>query len=203
MEDKVCYDVLVSSKGDLLVGRDGGLDILSPSSGEILKSLLFDDRECVSIEVHNDTVIFTVNTKKIPGKSMFIIMDNDYKEIKRWSTQYCAVDFTIVDNKLFVTLGSWQRSTDIKVYSLEDEEMTSISWSGEALGIAGIEPNFIVYCDQSQHRVYKRTVTPSNTDIEWVADVKAPYNLHIAVNGLIWVRSDRNDCLTILNRDGR
>ena len=202
MEDKECYDVLVSSKGDLLVGRDGGLDILSPS-GEKLQSLLFDGFECSTIEVHNDTVIFAVNTTKHPGSTTFITMDNDYKEIKRWSTQCCVIHFTIVDNKLFATLGNFQRFTDIKVYSLEGEEVTNILWNGEALGIAGVEPNSIVYCDQSQHRVYKRMITPNNTDIEWVASVKAPYTLHIAVNGLIWVRSQKNDCLTILNSDGR
>ena len=203
MKDKNCYDISVSQTGDLLIARKDGLDIINTSNGEVIKSLPFDDLACSTVEVHNGTVLFSLNNHELQSKGFIVTLDAEYNEVRRWSIPFHICDFTMVDNRLFLTLGKGQRSSNIEVYSLIGEELTSILWNGCIVGITGVQPHSIVYGDMDQHRIYKKRILAGARGFEWTADVKAPRCLCVDDNGLVWIRSNANDCLTILNRDGK
>lgn len=184
----------------MLVCNRGGLKILDASDGALLKCLDLGDHG-IAVESYKETVVVAVNNEN-NLKVDIVTLDRDYEEIQRWSARPGACDFTILDDKVFITRQGL--SNGIKVYSLDGAELKSqeIIWNGEIIGISAIFPSSIVFGDQSQHRVYKRRTTRDQRHDEWSIDMKVPRCLCIDANGLIWVRSNKNDCLAILRRDG-
>ena len=191
----------VEQTGHILVAAVGGLDVLNASHGDRIKSLKFGNK-CITVESHEDVVmILSMNEN---GKKMtFVTLDLDYNEIDRFTTSFGGCDFTKIDNKIYVTTGSSRLSRDIEIFSAAGERLSSFMWNGNIVGITGIPPNSIVFGDIDQHRVYKRRMEHGVENFEWTADVKAPRCLCIDDNGLIWIWSNANNCLTILNRDGK
>lgn len=202
MEGNKYYDVSPAPQsGHLLVARVGGLDVVNAENGDLVKSLKFEHK-AFTIELHEDIVLVAVDNETETMMTL-VTLDHDLKEINRWSTSLDACDFTMLNNKIYVTTGAGRVSRDIEVFTKSGEKLSSFMWNGCVGGIKSIPPDSIVYVDSEQHTVYKRRMAPGVRDFEWTTHVKAPHFICVDSNGLIWIRSNPNDCLTILNRDGK
>ena len=202
LKDEMCIDVIVAPKaGHLLVSRVGGLDVLNIQDGSLVKTLEFEGK-CGSMEQHENLFVIAVGNAALTNMLM-VTLDSDYNEVSKWKIPFTGADFTIADNKVYVTTtGNLRLEGNIQVFTLEGQQLPSFLWNGSALGIASIPPKTVVFTDHKQHRVYKRRMAPGVKEFEWVADVKAPEWICVGDDGLIWIRSNTNDCLTILNKDG-
>lgn len=204
LKDKECYDVAVAPKTDhLLVARKGGLDVWDLKTERLAKSLNFEHK-CFAVQSHENLAVIAVENANQTRISMITLdLDDDYNKVGTWTSNYSASDFTIVDSKIYLVTGNYrQLAKGIKVFTLEGKEQRSLSWNGSLVGIAHAPPEFVVFGDDSQHVICKRRVTSGEADFEWKVDMKAPHCICVDKNGLIWIRSNTNDCFTILNEDG-
>lgn len=183
----------------ILAAEEGGLAVLDSTNGETLK-LLKLGHHAFAVQYYNDTIIAAVGDEK-HIRTEVVTLDSDYNEIARWAVRPGSCDCIAVDEKVLLT-GMSEVSGNIRVFSLTGEELSSISWSGSPVGITSISPSSIVFGDDKQHAIIKKRAAYS-LETEWSTEVTAPHGLSVDENGLIWVHSNRNDSLTILQKDGK
>ncbi|XP_067949012.1 uncharacterized protein [Watersipora subatra] len=195
-----CYDVSVDSSGKILIAKVGGLDIMDAEGKHLLKSLKFE-HYVFTVATYKEIIICGVWPPS--EKRYMVTLSKEYKELRRWEIPNSTLDFTAVDGKIFLSVGGALHS-DIRAYSLDGERLSNcdVPWNGYVYGIDSILPCSIVFLDLKGHKVYKQCVTSGKRQTDWSADVRAPRCLHVDSTGLIWIRSNLNDCLTILNHDG-
>lgn len=203
LDDSVkCYDVAWSPKGHLLVAKKGGVDVVDISKlnePEVIKSIPFEER-AFSIVVHKSFIVVGVVTEShVRTHEEVFILNLEYKEINRWTVGTAICDFAIVNNNIvFSTL----ETGNLKVYSLRGKLLPDILWEGKSGGILAMEENCFVIANEDSNKVCRKRISNDRCDTVWVADVVRPFAICADANDSLWVRSNRNDCISILSHEG-
>ena len=201
VSDLHCYDISGTKSGHLLLAREGGIDVLDAKSKEFLRTLEFQ-LYVFTIDVYKDIVIIGVRLSE--SEKEIVVLSEEYDVLRRWPIPESTQDFTAVDDKIFLSIAD-ESTSNINVFSINGERLlhADVIWNGRVAGITSVLPCSLIYDDRTEHKVYKQCVTTGRRRKEWAAPVTAPHCLCVDANGLIWVRSNANDSLTILNRDGK
>jgi len=194
----------VSAAGHLVVARVGGLDILDITSGATIKSIPFEEGKYgFTVEPYKDLLIVGVSTgsEERSTSSEVVTYSLEYEEIGRWRIPASSCDLAVADNRVFIS-GADPFSGNIKVFSLNGQQQPDIIWNGEITCITSIPPCSISFGDRVSKKIYKQQITDGKRGITWSAPIPIPRCMCIDRGGLIWVRSTRNDSITILSRHG-
>lgn len=208
-QDKKCYHVSwYPAVQQLTVAREWGVDFIDMQKSQIINVVELDGKYAFTAEAFDGSIIIGVNN--IQSQDMRLVhreiktLDRNYREISSWSAPKHMMDFAVLAGQIFITASMDQRDDfNILVFTLDGKYKTKIDVDGFPTGIAAVSSDAVVYSDDANHRVCMRRVTEVPYEIIWSVKVVKPASVCIADNGLIWVRSDVNDCITVLSQEGR
>lgn len=193
----MCLDVQISPTGDLLVGSDKGLLVLNIKTMEMQHHLL-RGQHVSAMGSSVGRVYAWITCSSI--KSEVVVFDEQYNETNRWSTNKSLEDMTLVNDKLYMTFAMYD---NIAVFNAETgANLPDIIRNSTADGIAWFKPNSVIVTDHHYNTVHKYRIA-NGWSIQWSSSVVRPFGLCVDDKGAIWVRSNENDCITLLSRKGK
>lgn len=199
---RFCYDVKRINDDRIVVGIDGGLLILNCKTGETVQQIDIG-HHVWAFDIHGDNLILGV-TDEDRTDTELVQLDHEYQEVKRWKTKKVGLDLTVANGRVYLTaMGSAEK--DIMVYDVETcAELPDILRNGVTTGLTTSCSGSIVAADFEYNSIakYRLQGTGNRWTIAWSTKIVKPWAVHVDDDGLIWVRSNTNDCITILTRKG-
>lgn len=197
--DILCYDVTAAPSGDLLVGTEQGLHILNASTHETINTLDVGGR-VFSVDCNTSRIFIGVQvTRKI--KTMILTLDADYKVTNSWTISRNSVDIASIGEKICMTHGMYERIAqyDISTGSVEFE----LQCDSPPDGIAACLFNSYIVTNEDRNTVEKITPTKDGLERQWVLPgVIKPFAVTVDNQGVSWVRSNRNDQIIRISKEG-
>lgn len=138
-------------------------------------------------------------------ETQLILTDNDFNKIKCWKTHKAAIDLAVVGGKVYLSKASSRgESDDIMVYDIKTcQPLPDIIRNGSTGGVSGVPPHSIIVSDLEYNKLEKYKVAENNRwTIIWSQKVVRPWVNDVDEHGITWVRSNINDCITLLSRKG-
>lgn len=199
--DVMCYDVSIWQEDHIVICRVGGIDVFHLDSGEVIQTIAMEGWYSFVAEPYKDILVVAKSTISRSNKEI-VIFDKEYVEIRNWSVSTSTSDLAVVDDKIFLSSDN-EECGNLHVFTLQGNPLPDFLWNGRPCGVVGVLPCSIIFGDSFQHKLYKQQVTTGRRQIVWSRKVKAPRCICLDDNGMIWSRSNANDCLSILSRQGK
>lgn len=201
---RCCYDIRTTQSGQMVVGVDGGLLVLNKTTGEQIDFHEIN-HHIFAFEFFEDKLLLGVSDEERSATKL-ILMDSQLSEIKRWPIHKPGLDLTIVEGKVFLSKlpKRGESGEDIMVYDIKSStRLPNILYNGAAHGLAGIPPHSILVSDLRYDCLKKYKIMDGKRwSILWTRDIIEPHATVVDSQGLIWVQSKQNNCITVLSKRG-
>lgn len=192
-----CYAVQITSNGGILVGTRDGLLVLDGDTKEETRKVA-SGFKVIAISLFDKGFLVVLN--KNYSNSQVVHLDEHCVEVKRWSVGKYASDMTIANRKVYVSLVG---EPDIMVYDIETgAELPMMIHNGRSSGLIAYPPASLIITDEEYNSLEKHKLQNGKSAIIWSRKIIRPWIQCVDDHGLIWVRSHRNDCITVLSRKG-
>lgn len=201
LEGITCCDAKLGPQGHMMACLEGELRVLDSKMGDTIMGVSFKGYQIFSIQYYKDTVVLALAEDGGRGRqSHVVVLGEDYQELRRWETIQ-GIDLVVIDDKIHISSATTE---EIAVYDWETGRRLPaiIERNGSNTGMAYFHPSSLVVLDQEYNVVQKYKINKKKFSIAWTEKVIKPWATGTDENGLIWIRSNTNDCITIITRTG-
>lgn len=208
--DDVVLDVAIAPGGGMLIGMDNKFCMLHMSGEDvhIKRTIEVPGLKVYAIKMiktgTDDLFATAMNSLEstVAKDKICIYSLSDFEVRHSWEVPTRMIDMTVLGSRIYATSPL---EGEIKVYdALTGDERSPIIRNGSCCGITSIPPNALLVNDREHNVVQKYKINTINGkwSIAWTVEVTRPWVSCVDSQGSILVRSNANDCITILTRNG-